>query len=303
MTGEYITGKKLMERWNIEKYELMSLVRDGLKPWHPIHLQQYWIAPEDVKHIWIDGRGEHILDDISEIYPDLEDALFLLSDIATHPLDASVKKAPTVMNSEQNKHSTPVESMPTNFFTRKGNFWEVGYEGETGTVSNLGGIRCIVTLLESPGKSISCRELYLTVSRKAPERTISEDVASSEGLHIGSRKQSVSDYTAKGDYFRQWQELQDTIDNAEDGPEGEMVKKESKEEQDKLRPYLKKRNFSDPNDKKAQINIKKRLDIAYEKLREASMTGLEEHLKIHINPDDAYGRIYTGVIKWVITIK
>jgi regulatory protein YycI of two-component signal transduction system YycFG len=83
--------------------------------------------------------------------------------------------------------------------------------------------------------------------------------------------------------------------------EQEEIQKKMKD----LMPYLnlKKRNFADPNDKKAQVNIRKRLDTAYEAIRKENMNDLAEYLQSSIVTDDAYGLRYTGPIIWEITIK
>jgi hypothetical protein len=66
---------------------------------------------------------------------------------------------------------------------------------------------------------------------------------------------------------------------------------------------MKERIFVDPNDKKAQVNIKKRLDKAYEAISKANMKDMAKYLQNHIKTDDAYGLRYTGDIAWNIIIK
>jgi hypothetical protein len=203
----------------------------------------------------------------------------------------------------QQKHTLPEQSKSVNFFTKKSSSWDIGYKGKTGNINPIHGISYIVTLLNRPGESFLCKELYQTLSGKVPGKTISESSAIDEGLNIGCNTQPISDYKAKQGYWNQWQKLQDDIDNAEDSPEGDMLKKEIKKKQDELMPYLKKRNFADPNDKKAQANISKRLDTAYKTIREAGLKEMAKHLEDNIKTDDAYGLRYTGDITWEIIIK
>lgn len=82
-----------------------------------------------------------------------------------------------------------------------------------------------------------------------------------------------------------------------------MERQEIKKEMDAIMPYLKKRNFADPNDKKAQGTVKKRLDKAYEAIRKRGMKEMAKHLQNNIKPDGAYGLTYTGAVTWEITIK
>jgi hypothetical protein len=203
-------------------------------------------------------------------------------------------------SSQKNTDQIVKQQEMKNFFHRDGKQWKVDYEGETGTVQNLDGISYIVTLLERPGKSMSCRELYQAVSGKTPNKTISEDAAIDQGLHVGSRKHSIGTGKERKICLEKYQELKEKLPNV-GMEEQEEIQKKMKD----LMPYLnlKKRNFADPNDKKAQVNIRKRLDTAYEAIRKENMNDLAEYLQSSIVTDDAYGLRYTGPIIWEITIK
>jgi len=202
---------------------------------------------------------------------------------------------------QQDKPDKPAVSiMPPYSFIKNGEFWQIRYGDEQKPIKNLDGIYYIAILLERPGTSVSCRDLYRAVSGKTPDKIMSEGAAIDEGLNIGSSKQAVSDHDAKQDYWKLWQKLQDDIDNAEDTPEGEMVKKESQRKQDELARYLEERTIADPNDKKAQANVKKRLNIVFEALGKNGMKKLAKHLRKCIKPDGAFGLSYTGSHAWEI---
>jgi hypothetical protein len=66
---------------------------------------------------------------------------------------------------------------------------------------------------------------------------------------------------------------------------------------------MKERSFADPDKKKLQSNIKKRLADAYEALLKNGMKKLDKHLRDNIKPDGKYGLWYLGHIRWDITIK
>ncbi len=215
-----------------------------------------------------------------------------------HDLVLKGQQAETILKAGLEKKDNNVNS-----FINKGDYWEIKFDGKSEIVKNLAGIRYIATLLERPGKSISCRELFQFVSGKAPGKVMSESAAINEGLNIGGNTQPISDDKATQGYWNQWQKLQDDIDNAEDSPEGEILKKESMKKQSELMPHLKKRNFADPNDKKAQANISKRLDTAYKTISETGMKEMAKHLQDNIKTNDAYGLRYTGDIAWNIIIK
>jgi hypothetical protein len=205
------------------------------------------------------------------------------------------------------EHRTSEPEKAVNFFTKEGDMWHVGFEGQTTRIRHLDGIKYIaIILLQKPMESISCRELYQTVSSKALDKIMSGDVAKAGGLYADHKKQAISSPEAKADYFRRYKKLEDDllrIDDLPDNektPEDEMEKKEIEKEMAALKPILNERTFTDPNDKKAQINIGQRLEKAYQAINKAGMKDLAKHLKDHIKTDDAYGRKYTGPLTWEI---
>jgi uncharacterized membrane-anchored protein YjiN (DUF445 family) len=127
---------------------------------------------------------------------------------------------------------------------------------------------------------------------------MSEGAAIDEGLQVGSSKQSISSGKERKIYLEKYRELKDKLRDASMEEQEEI-----KEQMAKIMPYLKKRNFADPNDKKAQVNMKKRLNTAYKAIRESGMKEMAKHLQDNIKTDDAYGLRYTGDIAWEIIIK
>lgn len=188
-----------------------------------------------------------------------------------------------------------------NFFTRENSsVWHIGFKGKDVRIKHLDGFLYIAYLLNPSvqGNSISCRQLYDAVSGKIPDIIISEDKAINQGLHVESQKQSIGARETRKICTERYEDLKDRL-SVSSMEEQEKIK----EEMAKLKPYMKfkERNFPDPNDKKAQANIKKRLEKAYETLRNANMTDLTKHLQNHIKTDDNYGLRYTGSITWNIT--
>ena len=113
---------------------------------------------------------------------------------------------------------------------------------------------------------------------------MSENAAIDEGLNIGSSKQAINDNKAKTDYKSAYLKLQNDLEKAE----SEMVREEIEKEMETILPNLKGKTFADPNDKKAQVNIKKRIDKAYEKLLNANMKSLAKQFQQNIKNDDSY---------------
>ncbi|MEN6332037.1 MAG: hypothetical protein ABFD57_08620 [Smithella sp.] len=186
-----------------------------------------------------------------------------------------------------------------NAFIRQSEFWEIWFHGKKLLpIKNLDGIHYIAILLDKAGTSISCRELYQVASGKTPDNCMSENAAIDEGFNIGSITQAVSDSTTKLAYATLYQELQNDFKNAE----SVMEQQEIEQEMATILPCLKEKTFVDPNDKKAQVNVGKRLKTAYAAIHKANMDELEKHLRTYIKPDDAYGLGYTGSLTWDITL-
>lgn len=226
---------------------------------------------------------------------------------------SKIESAPTTVEnkkqeaSNKNGNTIGLEGA-VNYFTKEGEHWYIGFEGKTAIVKKLDGLLYIGYLLEKPGKQIPCRDLYQAASGRMPDKIMAEGSAIEEGLNIGNSQQAVSSPEAKAEYMRQYKKLNDELlrindlPNYERTPEHEMEKKDIEEELGKIILIMKEKTFADPNNKKAQANMTKRLQTAYKALDKAGMKELETHLRKHIRPDDAYGLIYNGSHIWNITL-
>ena len=186
-----------------------------------------------------------------------------------------------------------------NFFKKNpGDYWHVGFDedGKDVMIKHLTGLIYISYLLEKPGSAISCRELYRAASGKEAANFMSEGEAISEGLNIGSFRQPASDNKALANIRKEYDNLRVELRYA-----GVEEREEIEEKMEKLKPYLTTRDIHDPNDKKAQVNIKKRLDTAYDAINKTDMKNLARHLQDFIKPDGAFGLKYTGSFTWTIT--
>jgi hypothetical protein len=96
MKGKFISGKVLMRRWKIEAHELMYLVHNGLQPWHPGNLEKYSVICEEDRQEcesyegYAGPQAHWFYHSIGEIFPHLDAAVFLLSDVEA----TEVKKSP-----------------------------------------------------------------------------------------------------------------------------------------------------------------------------------------------------------------
>lgn len=214
-----------------------------------------------------------------------------LIDIKTqeHNNKESVLKAETITDST------------ANYFKRSGDFWTIQFEGnQSKPIKHVDGLLYMAYLLERPGNPISCRDLYQSASGSTlTGATMDKNTAIDEGLNIGGSRQVVNDEKAKQIYAKKYRELQNSLNSAESNLERLEIEKDMED----LLPYLKEKTFAKPDDKKAQANIKKRLDVAYGVILKADMASLEKHFRHNIKKDDAYGLQYGGTVSWEIIIE
>jgi hypothetical protein len=195
---------------------------------------------------------------------------------------------------------TRQEVQSYNFLTRNGDIWHIGFGHLDVRIKHLNGLLFIAFLLGKPGGAISCRELFtMAGSGNEPDNIMSESAAIGEGLNIGSSKQEVGNAKNRKICWEEYQRLQEKLPNA-----GIEEQADIQEKMDKLMQFLnqKERIFTDPNDKKAQANAKKRLAAVYAAMKKAGMEQMSKHLQNHIKPDGAFGLRYTGSLVWKTTI-
>ena len=219
-------------------------------------------------------------------------------DVIKYMWDQNIESVGSSLLTEKQKESEQINAV--NFFKKNpGDYWHIRFDedGKDVRIKHLDGLFYISYLLEKPGSTISCQKLYRDVSGKDAAIVMSEDLAISEGLYIGYSKQAISDPKTRKICLEKYQELQEKLPNA-----GMEEQEEIEAEMKKLMPYLTRRNIPEPNEKKVQVNIRKRLDTAYKAIKKAKMHKLAKHLQDHIRPDGAFGLCYFGSITWEITL-
>lgn len=192
-----------------------------------------------------------------------------------------------------------IESLSENYFIQNGKHWKIKFGKESAAhVDHIDGLLYIAHLLENGGKDISDQVLYQLAKGVPSKETISTSEMIERNLSKGFKTQPIDTDKLRKICQEKYSEFQDKLETASLEEQDEI-----KEQMDKLVPYLnmKKRNFVDPNDKKAQSNMKKRIDHAYDKLKEENMPELAKHLEDTIKTE-YYGRRYIGTFTWKIKI-
>jgi len=200
---------------------------------------------------------------------------------------------------EESAPAPQIEPQAENYFKRNGKHWAIKYKNEVADhIDHVDGLLYIAHLLEKPGKDISDQTLHQLAKGVALKETIDANEMIERNLSKGFKPQPIGTDKQRKICQAKYQELQGKFETASLEEQDEI-----NEKMDKLVPFLnmKKRNFADPNDRKAQSNMKKRIDLAYDKLKEENMPELAMYLKGTIKTGD-YGRRYVGPVTWKIEI-
>ena len=223
--------------------------------------------------------------------------LYKTVDVIKYMWDQNIVPVGSSILPEKQKELEPNNA--ANFFKKSpGDYWHVRFDedGRDVMIKHLDGLFYISYLLEKPGSIISCQKLYQAVSGKDAANAMSKDVAISEGLNIGSSSQPVYGERELALFREEYDNLKVELQSA-----GMEEREEIEEKLKQLKPCLTRRNFPESNEKKMQVNIRKRLDTAYKAIKKAKMHKLAKHLQDHIKPDGAFGLCYLGSITWEIT--
>ncbi len=293
--------------WIKVNYEGPLLTPDGHENEHAIFRLSKFVGFSN----WI----KRSLNDPRKYRKPTDEEVKILAKVEYERLISGSLKTPEISVTDNDARKQPEESVKildttktSNYFRREDSFWRIGYEGESAVVKDVSGIRYITLLLERHGDALSCIGLYQAVSGQIIDDSASKRMAADEDLSTTFSKQDVSSQEARAAYYKRYIQLEDELLKINDlpdherTPEDEFRKKEIEEEMAKLEPHLKERAvFVDPNNKKAQTNIKRRLDEAYNAIRGCGMKKLATHLKDHIKPNGAYGLQYVGSVAWEIS--
>ena len=315
----WFTADEILEKWNMQPFELIKLIRDGsLQPYAKDAVKELKIEKEltgDEIRFLISKRDnpEQIPDNIlerlnsnvqreqfdndafekgAELYEFLSKLIFKAEDVSVCEESQGIAKI--IPETE----TTPAPQTG-NYFKQNGKHWAIKFENEFAAhVDHVDGLLYIAHLLEKPGADISDQTLYQSAKRVTLKDAIDANEMIERNLSKGFKPQPIGTDKERRICQEKYLELEGKLETASLEEQDEI-----KEKMDKLVPFLnmKKRNFADPNDKKAQSNVTKRIDLAYDKLKEENMPGLVTYLKDTIKTGD-YGRRYVGPVNWKVEI-
>lgn len=293
-----VDGVELMLQWAVDWKCLFDLARQGfLIPDEPKHIQGCiendfgmlsYYPPDEIEKYFSQWRYNPIIIEKFE---------------AEHPeiIEAWQKKVKASDNKEQKQDVTETTPAPQtgNYFKQNGKHWAIKFENEFAAhVDHVDGLLYIAHLLEKPGEDISDQTLYQLAKGVTLKDAIDANEMIERNLSKGFKPQPIGTDKERRICQEKYLELEGKLETASLEEQDEI-----KEKMDKLVPFLnmKKRNFADPNDKKAQSNVTKRIDLAYDKLKEENMPELLTYLKDTIKTGD-YGRRYVGPVTWKVEI-
>ena len=275
--------------------EEQDTLNEKLKAITDINSWTAYEPPEEPKHLI-----KHLPMDLMKAFDILQNALFKKSDVEQlntttgeqSPANESVQETQVEPLAEP---VVPVREEPENYFRRiDADHWAIKFGDEViHYIDHVDGFFYIARLLSNPGESISDFALLSMGNTNGHPRATA---LINEGLNIDApSKQVINDKYAQEAYKKKYHQLQSDLDNAENHLERAEIEKDMSD----LKANMEKRCFVRPEDKKAQANLTKRLDLAYGRIAKVAPI-LSEHLMEHIKTDK-FKRKYTGGLKWDVT--
>jgi hypothetical protein len=300
---EFISGKEVRERWNIDRQQFFKIIRSAsaeipgntkwlLRPHSPRNFKEVVFA--DGWH-WRPHREDHGVIKDNYMPPEHESDLEKVTDFLDHYLylisDVKVieDRFRLAQRSESEKNEHPETHEPARrsdyLFRKTGDFWQIRFKGvDIGPIRHVDGLSYLAQYLTSPGVNIPDRSFF-----QGNGDAMSESAAIQNGLHTDHRPQEISTPEAMKQYAAEYHKLQQEYDDAE----SDLERAEIEKEMNQILPHLKNRNFTNPDDKKCQANISRRIKTALGKLP----ADFAQYLKDTITTDN-YGRIYRGAERW-----
>jgi hypothetical protein len=253
---------------------------------------------KELQSITNDWATYNIPDDPRPDFDILQNALFRKSEVDQLSITDG-GKSPAKENAPNHQDEPATKEQAENYLQRNGKHWAIKFQDEYNAhIDHVDGLLYIAHILEKQGKDISDQILCQLAKGVTLKETIDTNEMIERNLSKGFKPQPIGTDKQRKICQEKYYELGDKLETASLEDQEEI-----KEQMEKLLPYLntKKRNFADPNDKKAQSNVKKRIDLAYDKLEEENMPELAKHLKDTIKTG-YYCRRYVGTVTWKIEI-
>jgi len=328
MASDYITGKELLERWpNTDEGELLEILKKGyfninifplmkggyyFRAYHPSHeliiinqLERNPQKPTAIK----DDQVPFVVDYPKDLFTYLKRCVYRLEQI--EKVEENFPELLLDKKEELNPQTEKTTDSAINYFRRSGENWLIRYEGgKEEKVRGLKGFQYIAYLINKPGESMSCYDLYHCFN--APGKMTGEE-AIDQNLSIASRSKNVETKntpTAKNEYLQKYEKLQGEMKKAESDLEltkSDLEREEIEKEMENIEKEMaeilaatKEGKFKDPIHANAQSNVIKALKNAYKELEQNNLKELAKYFSDKIKPNGEFGYIYKGITWEVI---
>jgi hypothetical protein len=225
----------------------------------------------------------------------LQNALFRKSEVDQLSITDG-GKSPAKENAPNPQNEPATKEQVENYLQRNGKYWAIKFQDEYNThFDHRDGLFYIAHILRSkPGENISDRHL-ISLAKIKLQADSNEKMAISNNLSDQMEYQESHDQKAHCKYLARYNQLKIDLESAE----SDLERNEIKKEMTAMLPFLKQRNIAGQEEKRAQANITKRLEVAYRALESEGMKKLANHLRQCITTTN-YSRVYTGGIVWEI---
>ena len=221
--------------------------------------------------------------------------LFKIEDVEKYEQDNSLK---LIEQCDPLILLEPNNSTSQNFFLKDGKFWKIGFQGkEASPVENLDGMHYIVFLLQRPKKDVSVQDLYRVAHPLPPEGAMTPLEAVAQELYEPG---TVMIFKAREEKLlsKRLEKLQTRRESEVDMAKREEIEEEM-EKFSRYREYASKQtSMASTHNQRNQASVRKAIDRACNKIREARLENLADHLAENISPSGNYSYTYKGDIRW-----
>lgn len=188
----------------------------------------------------------------------------------------------------------------TNYFRRKGDIWEIGYEGKETAIKYLAGLHYIAFLLDMASSHkmkddyISAQDFYYVVN---PPEEKAHDNRENKYDYDGNNFSKTMSHKVKviNPSGKTKRELGEVLRELIESKKKADTKLESSQIQAAIDSMMSEIKDLDSSNVRIKDNIKKALDRAYARLKKMGMKELAIYLEKHIFTNDKRGFFYSGL--------
>lgn len=293
-----LTGKEIIEIWDISEQILKELVQQGLPIYNPNNtLQNLFINPRkglyEVKNYpyydSFDPDKEGFIPDTNHLEYN-PTPIDILNYVFKEKEVVGWMNANVINHRKGNKLAPVPTESAGNSFIRNKDIWTVTFKGETANIIDSVGMKCIARLLENPDKEIHVFDLYGVTRGEIPCLNVSREqyeiYSNMTDKQLETERMSISwggiEFTQQQKAKRR--EIAEKLYNILDEAKFKGNEKEIEKALNNVNIFLheqgmQKKQRHSPGEEKARSNILKRINEAIKIIKDKKLFELAEHLR------------------------